>query len=421
MTAVTPSRSLSNGLFAGRPMAAGPELIGEHTARLGPLPGPEATRDLIPALELSGLLGRGGAGFPVGRKWRSIAERSDGRAVVVANGAEGEPLSAKDRAVMTLRPHAVLDGVLLATEAVGADEAILYVGAGHGAARRSLAAALAERPMPMPVRIVDAPDRYVAGEESAAVHFVNDGDARPTNVPPRPYERGVGGRPTLVQNVESLAYAGLIARFGADWFRSAGGDGRAGNPGAGLGLVTLVGVDHPGVREIELGSPLGEVVAASGTRRDEARAVLLGGYFGRWVPAPDAWDLALDPTAMRSAGLTFGCGVISVLGLDTCGVRATSRILDYLADQSAAQCGPCVFGLRAIADTTARLAAGGAQADDLAHLERWTGQIRGRGACRHPDGAVNHLASAMRVFGDEFRRHQARRGCTAAGHGVRAS
>ena len=249
---------------------------------------------------------------------------------------------------------------------------------------------------------------------------MNAGDARPTSLQPRPYERGVGGRPTLVQNVESLAYAGLIARFGADWFRSAGGDGRAGNPGAGLGLVTLVGVDHPGVREIELGSPLGEVVAASGTRRDEARAVLLGGYFGRWVPAPDAWDLALDPTAMRSAGLTFGCGVISVLGLDTCGVRATSRILDYLADQSAAQCGPCVFGLRAIADAGRRLAEGIA-ANDLARVERWAGQLAGRGACRHPDGAAGLLSSALEAFADEFSRHVRGGACSLAGRPARVA
>ena len=416
MTAVTPSRSLSNGLFAGRPMAAGPELIGEHTARLGPLPGPEATRDLIPALELSGLLGRGGAGFPVGRKWRSIAERSDGRAVVLANGAEGEPLSAKDRAVMTLRPHAVLDGVLLAARVVGADEAILYIGAEHRAARRSLATALAERPLPLTVRIVDAPDRYVAGEESAAVHFVNDGDARPTNVPPRPYERGVGGRPTLVQNVESLAYAGLIARRGSDWFRAASQAGPAG-----LGMVTLAGVAHPGAREIEMGAPLGEIVGPSGARQETTQAVLIGGYFGRWATSAEAWDLALDPAAMRRAGLAFGCGVVSVLGTDECGLEMTGRILGYLAEQSAAQCGPCVFGLRAIADAAGRLAGRSGTPDDLARIERWGGQLAGRGACRHPDGAAGLLQSSFKIFGEEWQRHARSRTCSFAGQPARAA
>ena len=392
-------------LLDGRPLRLGPESLAEHSARLGPLPtsGDEAIR----AIEASGLLGRGGAGFPVGRKWRSVAERGDGQAVVLANGAEGEPLSAKDRAAMTLRPHAVIDGAILAAAAVGADEVVLYIGAGHVAARRSIGDALAERGSRLPVRIVAAPERYVAGEESAAVHFVNDGDARPTSVPPRPYERGVGGRPTLVQNVESLAYAGLIARFGPDWFRGTTEDG------AGLGLITIDGVAHPGVREIELGTPLGEIVGASGARLETARAVLVGGYFGRWLAARDGLDLPFAPLALRAAGLPFGCGVVSVLGPDACGVRATSRIIGYLAEESAAQCGPCVFGLRAIADTTARLADQRGSAADLARIERWTGQLAGRGACRHPDGAAGLLHSALAVFGDDFGRHAAGRGCSS--------
>jgi NADH:ubiquinone oxidoreductase subunit F (NADH-binding) len=407
----TPSR-----LFDGRPMAQGRESFTEHEARFGPLPDAQRLRDLIPALELSGLLGRGGAGFPVGRKWHSVAERSDGRAVVLANGAEGEPLSAKDRAVMTLRPHAVVDGAVLAARAVGADEAILYIGTAHEVARRAMHDALAERAVPLPVRIVDAPDRYVAGEESAAVHFVNDGDARPTNVPPRPYERGVDGRPTLVQNVESLAYAGLIARFGPEWFRGASSSGPAG-----LGIVTLAGVAHRGAREIELGTPIGEILEPSGARRDTTQAILLGGYFGRWVLAAAAWDQPLEPAALRAAGLTFGCGVVSTLGARDCGLESTSRILGYLADQSAAQCGPCVFGLRAIADAAGRLAGRTGSREDLARIEGWAGQLAGRGACRHPDGAAGLLHSSFEAFGDEWTSHARSRTCSSAGQPARAA
>ena len=175
------------------------------------------------------------------------------------------------------------------------------------------------------------------------------------------------------------------------------------------------------VHEIEFGETIGSVAARLGTTADGLQAVLVGGYFGGWIAGPIAWSTPLEPAALREAGAGFGCGVISFLGREACGVQAAAQVMAYMAAESAAQCGPCVFGLRAIADTTARLAAGRAHADDLAHLERWTGQIRGRGACRHPDGAVNHLASAMRVFGDEFRRHQARRGCAATSQGVRAS
>ena len=138
--------------------------------------------------------------------------RAGGRPVVLVNGAEGEPLSSKDRTLLRLRPHLVLDGALIAADAVGADRIELYIGSEHRDARLALRRAISERPdIRHPLRIVDAPATYVAGEESAAVHFVNEGDARPTTTPPRPFERGIGGRPTLVQNVESLAAAALIA------------------------------------------------------------------------------------------------------------------------------------------------------------------------------------------------------------------
>ena len=223
-----PDRSVR--LLDGPGPDAGGESLGQHRARLGDVGTARFTGwELIDELDRSGLLGRGGAGFPVGRKWRSVADRSAGLAVVVANGAEGEPRSAKDRVLMTLRPHLVLDGAILAADAVGADEAIVYVGTEHGPALTALRRAIAERgawsaieargargrsgqPMAS-LRLVEAPVGYVSGESSAVVHYINARDARPTTVPPRTFERGVGGHPTVVQNVESLAHAALIARF----------------------------------------------------------------------------------------------------------------------------------------------------------------------------------------------------------------
>ena len=254
----------------------------------------------------------------------------------------------------------------------------------------------------------------MAGEESAAVHFVNAADARPTVTPPRPYERGIDGRPTLVQNVESLANAALIARFGDAWYREVG---RSSTPGS--ALVTVSGADRDGVREIEIGTPIGELAEVAGAGRDprDRQAVLLGGYFGGWVSAERGWNLPLDPVELRDAGSAFGAGVVAFLGHDRCGVRATARIMDYMAGQSAAQCGPCVFGLRAIADATAGLANGTAAGDDLARIERWSQQLAGRGACRHPDGAVGQLLSSLRVFGPEWEIHQRRRTCSREGLG----
>ncbi len=397
-------------ILAGPPAASGPERWPDHLARLGARPTGARATDAIEVLEASRLLGRGGAGFPVGTKWRSVAARSEGSAAILVNGAEGEPLSSKDRTLLRLRPHLVLDGALLAADAVGADRIALYVGTGHRDARAAIERAIRERPdITVPIRLFGAPDAYVSGEESAAVHFVNEADARPTNTPPRPYERGIGGRPTLVQNVESLAAAALIVRYGDGWFHERG---RGATPGT--ALVTISGSDLDGVREIELGMPIGELAQQSGAGRDsrDRQAVLLGGYFGGWLGLDRAWTLPLEPLALRDAGSAFGAGVIAFLGNDRCGVRATARIMDYMAGQTAAQCGPCVFGLRAIADATARLARGVAERDDLERIERWSRQLAGRGACRHPDGAVGQLLSSLRVFGAEWELHQRRGTCS---------
>jgi NADH:ubiquinone oxidoreductase subunit F (NADH-binding) len=400
-------------LLAGPPLAAGAESLDEHLRRLGPRPTATAGSGLIPVVEASGLFGRGGAAFPVAAKWAAVAGRRTGRAVELANGAEGEPLSAKDRAIMAARPHLVLDGAELAAEAVGADRIVVYVGSAHTAALGAMGDASAERDAAgaRRVEIVEAPSTYIAGEESAAVHYINVGDARPTTIPPRPYERGVDGHATLVQNVETLAHVALIARFGDGWFRDIGA-----GPTRGSALVTVGGAAaHPGVTEIAMGTPIRDLAAAAGAPTD-AQAVLLGGYFGGWLPARAAWDLPLDPVRLRSSGTAFGCGVVSFLPPSACGVEATARILDYIAGQSAAQCGPCVFGLRAIADAAARFASFiPADGDDLARLSRWSGQIAGRGACKHPDGAAGLLGSALRVFGDDFARHQRSHTCAATG------
>ena len=270
--------------------------------------------------------------------------------------------------------------------------------------------ALAERPTDIQGRaqIVTAPPGYVSGEESAAVHFVNEGDARPTTTPPRPFDRGVGGRPTLVQNVESLALAALIARRGRDWYVDHGRRG-------GIGLITVSGaVTRAGVQEIALGSTLSDVAAAAGGLRSDAQAVLLGGYFGGWAEVDEQWGLPLEPRSMRARGLALGCGVVHFLPADSCGVEATSRVMAYLASQSARQCGPCVFGLSAIAEATQRLATRSAHATDLDRIGRWSGQLAGRGACHHPDGAAGLIRSSLQLFADDFAEHQRRRCLTVS-------
>jgi NADH:ubiquinone oxidoreductase subunit F (NADH-binding) len=322
--------------------------------------------------------------------------------VILVNGAEGEPQSKKDRLLMSTRPHLVLDGAFIAARVLRARRVILYIGERHHAARAAMLQALAER-NDSERRLVSqhaAPARYVAGAESAAIHFISEGVATPTTMPPYPFERGVDGKPTLVQNVETLAQVALIARYGES---------------SGTSLVTIAGgVPRPGVLEVESTTTIADAVSLAGGAPDQARAVLVGGYFGRWVEARDAWPLRLDQASLRSHGLALGCGVIGVLPAGRCPVCETAGIMRYLAGESSAQCGPCFFGLRALADACTRIAEHGTNRDDLQRLDRWTEDVRGRGACRHPDGAVIFLQSALQTFGREFAGHRPHSAAEAA-------
>lgn len=398
-------------LLSGPDVAAGMEGFASHQARLGPLP--PIGSDFTARLERSGLRGRGGAAFPVASKWRGVAAQPGGRPVVLVNGGEGEPFSHKDRLLMETRPHLIIDGAAIAAGVLRANEIVHYVGAEHTSALHSLRLALQERPDAerRMTRLIAAPVRYISGEESAAVHFVNDGVALPTAIPPRPFERGVGGRPTLVQNVETLAHVALIARYGEQWFGTLGRNGCSGTV-----LVTLSGaVPRTVVIEVPQGSTIADAVSSAGGLTSEVNAVLLGGYFGGWIDRDQAWSVMLDAATLKSQGRSLGCGVIGLLPADRCGVIAASRVMSYLAHESARQCGPCTFGLRAIAAATGRIAASTSEHDDLERTRRWAGLLTGRGACHHPDGAAGFLQSALLVFRREFEEHHHGRRCTVQG------
>lgn len=380
--------------------------LAEHLELHGPAgAGGRAGRvaDLAGLLVESGLLGRGGGGFPAGRKLQAVAGQR-GRAVVVANGTEGEPASGKDKALLRTKPHLVLDGVALAAAAVDADEAIVAVGRSAQRERAVLERALAERRErrldAVRIRVESAPDRFVAGEETALIQWLNGGPAKPTTVPPRPFERGVAGRPTLVQNVETLAHVALIARFGAAWFRELG---TAEEPGT--SLVTLGGaVRQPGVYEIPLGTTLDRLVATAGGAAGPIRAFLVGGYFGAWIDGRNGGVRLLD-AELGPYGAALGARAIVALPEGSCGLVEAARVARYLAGESAEQCGPCRFGLPAIADAMAVLVTAKASPAVVERIERWLGQVAGRGACRHPDGAARFVGSTLEVFGDEVELH----------------
>jgi NADH:ubiquinone oxidoreductase subunit F (NADH-binding) len=391
----------------------------EHQDRFGPMPLSAAGQSrggpswLAATATEAGLTGRGGGGFPTGRKMLAVAA-SRGRAVVVANGMESEPASRKDEALLSLAPHLVLDGAVMAAEAVGATAVHLCLSRLRPRLVDQVQVAVAERAWtdPLPVQVHAVPHHYVSSEETALVRWLNGGEAKPAMTPPRPYERGVGRQPTLVSNVETLAHLALIARYGPRWFRQAG---RPQAPGTML-VTTSGAVSLPGVREIEAGTAIGQVLALSGVS-DQAAAVLVGGYFGTWHDRDAIAGLPFAAHGLARVGGSPGAGVLVALPGTACGITETARVLAYLAGQSARQCGPCVFGLAAIADDFARLALGRVGEGLFERLQHRLGTVAGRGACRHPDGATRLAASALTTFAADAYTHARHGPCAAARSG----
>jgi NADH:ubiquinone oxidoreductase subunit F (NADH-binding) len=366
-------------------------------------------RRLINELEASGLVGHGGAWFPVGTKWRAVAEASRRRPVVVANGSEGEPASRKDTFLLSHAPHLVLDGLSLAASTLRAQHAIAYV---PSASMPTVETALNERLAhgfdPITIELVESPDTFIAGQESAVVNALGGRrGALPFFVGLTSIrERGIGGRPTLVQNVETLAHVALVARFGAEWFRSVG---TLENPG-----TMLLTVNRPGrqfVVEAALDSSLRAALRIGEDDLTDTSAYLLGGYGGTWVPPEVFAALPASETAARRAGATLGAGVIIPLPRDVCPLAEMADVVRYMEGQGAGQCGPCVHGLSEMAELMERLAYGPRSGNLRDRILETTPLVEGRGACRHPDGVVRFLRSGLRVFADEVADHQRRGPC----------
>jgi NADH:ubiquinone oxidoreductase subunit F (NADH-binding) len=330
-----------------------------------------------------------------------------GPKVVIANGAESEPVSRKDATLLWLAPNLVLDGLQLAADAVGADRAILYL---HGGTQTKIAAglgrALAERSDGgldrVSVSFKQAPARFLAGQETALVNRVNEGPALPLFNQPRVSVRGAGGEPTVVQNVESLAHLALIARYGAQWFRSVG---TGEEPGS---MLATVYDGQAQVTEVALGQPLKRFAS-------DAQAVLVGGYHGTWLAGGVARTLTLENRCLRGHGASVGAGVIAALPSDRCGLAETARVTRYLAAESAGQCGPCLNGLPRIAGGVAELAGPRWRRQTRGDVERWAGLVTGRGACHHPDGAARFVRSALVTFAGELVLHEKGQ-CSARNH-----
>lgn len=358
---------------------------------------------LLAEVDQSGLLGRGGAAFSLGVKLRTVraAHLRGHQTVVVANGEEGEPASVKDRWLLRHRPHLVLDGLRLAARLVGAQRAYVYVS--DQAAALAVDNALNEVGFDtlggLDISIVTVDPGYVAGEETAAVRVINGGPAKPTDKPPRPFQHGVSGHPTLVSNVETLANLPHVAANGAADFRSVGTDASPGTF-----LVTVTGAGRPpALYEVPHGWAFTDLLALHGVSPESVRGALMGGYFAGLLDR-SVLETTLDHETFRGLGCGLGCGAVALL-TDDCPVAVAASVLAYFDRENAGQCGSCFNGTAAMAAATGALRDGAATAEDVARLQRWSVVLRGRGACATLDGAANIAASLLRYFPDLVERH----------------
>jgi NADH:ubiquinone oxidoreductase subunit F (NADH-binding) len=387
-----------------------------HTTIHGPLAVPKGddppwAARIRRAVDQAGITGRGGGHFPAATKWAAAAS-SRRRPVLVVNAMEGEPASAKDRVLLTYSPHLVLDGAEVVAAAIGAHETVICVPDERGAAATALESALAERARAggssRRVSIVRPPGRYLSGEESALVAWLNDRPGLPSLRLDKAVPLTLGRRNVLLHNAETVAHVALIARHGPEWFRQAG-RGEA----TGTFLVTVTGaVREPGVVEVEAGTPVDEILLRTGVEAPLS-GVLVGGYGGAWL-SPSRLNTPYTPSALAAAGATLGAGVVIALPTTSCGIAETARVARYMAGQGAGQCGPCVFGLPALADDLELLWRGQADGSVPDRLRARAATIDGRGACRHPDGVVRLVRTALEVFADDVHAHVDGRLC--AGH-----
>lgn len=371
---------------------------------------------LVDELHTAGLRGRGGGWFPTSRKMHAVVESaaarralSSGRkTVVIANAMEGEPASSKDLVLLSHSPHLVLDGIQAAARTIGATNAYIAVHRGSPVIG-TIDAAIAERRGvdTIPVELITPPARYVASEESALAHWAGDGIATPI-YGDRPFQRGMNGRPTLVQNAETLAHIALIARHGGAWFASVG------DPAApGTTLVSVGGsVASPGVIEVATGTTVRAILERCGGESATVQGFLTGGYGGAWVKAEDLIDIAWAPESMATVSGVIGAGILWALDDQHCGIRELASVARWMAGESAGQCGPCRFGLPAVADDLALLLTAQADEGALSELNHRLPLIQGRGGCKHPDGTARFISTGLHAFHEELAHHRHGR-CTA--------
>ncbi|MFO0588045.1 MAG: NADH-ubiquinone oxidoreductase-F iron-sulfur binding region domain-containing protein [Polyangiaceae bacterium] len=363
--------------------------------------------EVIRLLLDSGLRGRGGAGFPVARKWELGLAAAAEKKHVVVNGGEHEPGSRKDRFLVAKMPHRVLEGAAICAFATGATSIVLYLIEDMvdaiESARRAIEEATTAGLFPgVDLRIALAPTTYVAGEETAALEVIEGRKPWPRKKPPYPGQAGLYGQPTTVQNVETLAWVPGIVKNGASWF----------SPGA--MLCTLdESFARPGIVEVPLGTTLRDLVEkyGGGTRGGRPVKAILPALSSAFLKG-SALDTPMTHEAMRAAGSNLGCGGFSVVEEGACIVERAAKIADFFKASQCGQCPPCRMETATIAAVFAKAAAGEA-GEYAAQVEKIAAFTKGKGNCSLIEMAASPALSALRLFPEDFEAHAKTGRCPA--------
>ena len=377
----------------------------------------------------SNLRGRGGAGFPTGMKWSFVPEpgspvAGEGHRYLVANADEMEPGTFKDRLLMEQDPHQLIEGMILAAYTISADVGYIFIRHEYHAAikrlRDAITDAMARNYLGANIQGSDfsfhlhvhvSAGRYICGEETALLNALEGKRAIPRAKPPFPQVSGLWGRPTIVNNVETLCNITHIVARGADWFKSLGRGQDSGTKLFGAsGRVT-----RPGCWELPMGTPIREILEehASGMARGyELKGFLPGGASTDFL-LPEHLDLPMDYEAVMQAGSRMGTGTMIILDDRSCPVGMIANLIKFFARESCGFCTPCREGLPWVQLILDNMEAGKGLPEDLESLERQAGFIGaiGNTHCAHAPGAMEPLVSGLKYFGDEFKAHIESKAC----------
>jgi NADH-quinone oxidoreductase subunit F len=384
-----------------------------------------APDDVVKVVSDAGLRGRGGAGFPTGKKWQFTREAPEQPRYLVMNGGEDEPGSKKDRVLLENLPHLVIEGAILSAFAIGASKAYLYINARYDLATKSINDALAQAKaagywgnnvlgstFSLDIEVIAAPHNYVAGEDTAVLEVIEGRKPLPRQKPPFPVTVGLFGKPTSVNNVETLANVAPILLKGATWYRKFG---TAESPGTMIFSLDD-DVKRPGTYELPFGTPLRYLIekCGGGLKSGKAiKAIMPAAPSSAFLP-PEKIDTPLDPNSMRDAGSALGCGVVKLISEGTCIVEEVLRIADFFTAESCGQCPACRMETNTLSMMMKKVQAGQGGQPILEQFGKILAFNKGKGFCNLIAMPGPPIESALKLFPADFAAHLTTGKCAAS-------